>query len=160
MWKGIEMKVITYCSYILLAVCVLLVPKIYSTYLTDSDAYKSVKNKEKEYLQMRSLIQDTHNRASNTFSTLKNQRSSLKEQIQRATTTYQTNLATLNSQIQQRRNDLDSALNRLYSGAAMTDDDRKEADAIRKDTLDKADQLVNQDLKDLKSLALPNPIVD
>jgi chromosome segregation ATPase len=156
------MKVLTYCYYFLLALLVLTTLKSYTSYLTSKAEYRLVQEKLKSYQQLLPVIQDARNRASGTFNTLKNQRSSLKQQIQQAVTTYRSNISDIDSQINARRADLDSALNMLYLGASMTDDERAEAVQIRKDTLEKTDQQIQQAVKNLKALeaAQPGPITD
>ena len=129
--------------------------------MTDSVEQLQIKRKLAEYRQTVQAIKDINDRMKSIFSDLKIQRKSLQQRIQQTRADFRTNILLIDNRVQTKRQELASALDKLYA-AAMTDYERTQALDVRKDTIDKADREVQQAVKDFRSLDNEQPgiIVD
>ncbi|MFA6263113.1 MAG: hypothetical protein WCW33_03650 [Candidatus Babeliales bacterium] len=129
----------------------------------ESIAKSNVEQKLKDFQAVATAATDLLVRASNETTALKGKRATLKSKIQQTSANYDTIVAEKERKVQGSRTALASALDQLYN-TAKTDDEQTAAIAVRNETLEAADVVVNSAFNELKALktkeAIPLTIAD
>ena len=126
--------------------------------LTQYTAFGDAQTKAAQYRGLKSEIDRHAAHESINFGVLKNQRSSLKQDIDRFNNDYKTNIQRLKAIAQQKKNDLTAALNTLNAINSATK-------ASKDQQLAGIDKVVNDSIAKLDTAAtagdfLPKPITD
>jgi uncharacterized protein (DUF3084 family) len=129
----------------------------------ESIVKSNVEQKLKDFQAVATAANDLLARATNDTTALKGKRATLKSKIQQTSANYDAVVAEKEKKVQSSRTALASALDQLYN-TAKTDDEQTAAIAVRNETLEAADVVVNSAFNELKALkikeAIPLTIAD
>jgi hypothetical protein len=119
--------------------------------VTEAIATSDAEQKLKDYQAVATAAADLLNKAGTDATTIKSKRAELKSKIQQQAAHYDTIVADTDKKVQSSRATLTTSLDQLYN-TAKTDDEQTAAIAVRNETMNATDNIVNTAVNGLKAL--------